>query len=131
MSDQVGDNAEHDLDIGSASLTIVLLAPLLLVLMFAGFQAAMWNHTRTEARVIARETAVLVARDRLPAPQASAAASAALATDSVLTGTSVSVDETATLVVVTITGRAPGVLRGTSAPVSVTVAVALEGWVSL
>jgi hypothetical protein len=131
VSDQVGHQPERDLDIGSASLTIVLLAPLMLVLMFAGFQAAMWNHTRTEARVIARETAVLVARDRLPAPQASAAASAALATDSVLTGTSVSVDETATVVVVTITGRAPGVLRGTSAPVSVTVAVALEGWVSL
>ena len=58
-------------DRGSASLTIVLLAPLLVVLMFVGFQAAMWNHARTEARVIARETAVLVARDHLP-PDAAA-----------------------------------------------------------
>jgi hypothetical protein len=131
VSDQVGDRPGRDLDIGSASLTIVLLAPLLLILMFAGFQAAMWNHTRTEARVIARETAVLVARDRLPASQASAAASTALANDGVLTGTAVSVEKTATVVVVTISGQAPGVLRGTSAPVSVTVAVALEGWVSL
>jgi hypothetical protein len=81
--------------------------------------------------VIARETAVLVARDRLPASQASAAASTALANDGVLTGTAVSVEKTATVVVVTISGQAPGVLRGTSAPVSVTVAVALEGWVSL
>ena len=81
-------------DRGSASLTIVLLAPLLLVLMFAGFQAAMWNHTRTEARVIARETAVLVARDRLPAAQAAAAASASLAHDSVLTRFDVAVDTT-------------------------------------
>ena len=120
-----------DRDRGSASLTIVLLAPLLLVLMFAGFQAAMWNHTRTEARVIARETAVLVARDRLPARQASAAASASLASDSVLTGTSVSVETTAAVVIVTITGQAPGVLRGTSAPVRVTVALTLEGWVPL
>jgi Flp pilus assembly protein TadG len=126
-----GGEAELDQDIGSASLTIVLLAPLLLVLMFAGFQAAMWNHTRTEARVIAREAAVLVARDRLPAPRAAAAASASLANDSVLTGANVSVHSTATLVVVTITGNAPGVLRGTSAPVSVTVAVPLEGWVPL
>jgi Flp pilus assembly protein TadG len=126
-----GGEAEHDHDIGSASLTIVLLAPLLLVLMFAGFQAAMWNHTRTEARVIARETAVLVARDGLAGPQAAAAASASLANDSVLTGATVSVDSTATVVVVTITGDAPGVLRGTSAPVRVTVAVPLEGWVSL
>ena len=131
MTDRVGEQLEHDRDIGSASLTIVLLAPLLLILMFAGFQAAMWNHTRTEARVIARETAVLVARDALPASQASAAASAALANDSVLTGTAVSVVKTTTVVVVTISGQAPGVLRGTSAPVSVTVAVSLEGWVSL
>ena len=120
-----------DRDRGSASLTIVLLAPLLLVLMFAGFQAAMWNHTRTEARVIARETAVLVARDRLPARQASAAASASLASDSVLTGARVSVETTATVVIVTITGQAPGVLRGTSASVRVAVALPLEGWVPL
>ncbi|MDP9464917.1 MAG: hypothetical protein M3P52_09860 [Actinomycetota bacterium] len=118
-------------DRGAASLAIVLLAPLLLVLMFAGFQAAMWNHTRTEARVIARETAVLVARDRLPAQQAAAAASASLANDSVLTGANVSVDTTVTDVVVTITGEAPGMLRGTSAPVRVTVAVPREGWVPL
>lgn len=124
------DDAD-DCDRGAASLTIVLLAPLMLVLMFAGFQAAMWNHTRTEARVIARETAVLVARDRLPAQQAAAAAAASLANDSVLTGANVSVDTTATDVVVTITGEAPGVLRGTSAPVRVTVAVPLEGWVPL
>ena len=118
-------------DRGSASLTIVLLAPLLLVLMFAGFQAAMWNHTRTEARVIALETAVLVARDRLPASQAVAAASTSLASDSVLTDALVSVDTTATLVTVTITGNAPGVLRGTSSAVSVAVAMSLEGWVPL
>ncbi|MBK5330868.1 MAG: pilus assembly protein [Ilumatobacteraceae bacterium] len=120
-----------DRDRGSASLTIVLLAPLLLVLMFAGFQAAMWNHTRTEARVVARETAVLVARDRLSTPRAAAAAAASLANDSVLTEVEVSVDTTASLVVVTITGTAPGVLRGTSAPVRVTAAVSLEGWVPL
>ena len=120
-----------DGDRGSASLTIVLLAPLLLVLMFAGFQAAMWNHTRTEARVVARETAVLVARDRLSTPQAAAAASASLANDSVLTGVKVSVDTTATVVIVTITGNAPGVLRGTSSAVRVTAAVSLEGWVPL
>ena len=118
-------------DRGAASLTIVLLAPLLLVLMFAGFQAAMWNHARTEARVIARETAALVARDHLPAPQAVAAAVASLASDTVLAAVNVLVDTTATDVVVTITGSAPGMLRGTSASVRVTVAIPLEGWVQL
>ena len=124
-------NDADDRDIGAVSLTIVLLAPVLVVLMFAAFQAAMWNHTRTEARVIARETAVLVARDRVPAAQAIAAASLSLANDSVLTGTAVSVNATATAVIVTITGDAPGVLRGTSAPVRVAVALPLEGWVRL
>jgi hypothetical protein len=123
--------ATSEVDRGSASLTIVLLAPLLVLLMFAGFQAAMWNHTRTEARVVARETAVLVARDRLSPPQAISAASTSLAIDSVLTRPTVSVDTTATVVIVTITGRAPGVLRGTSAAISVTAAVPLEGWVGL
>ncbi|MEP7111912.1 MAG: hypothetical protein ABI862_01485 [Ilumatobacteraceae bacterium] len=118
-------------DRGSASLTIVLLAPLLVVLMFIGFQAAMWNHARTEARVVARETAVLVARDRLPESEAVAAASASLNRDSLLTGIGVSIDTTATAVSVTITGDAPGMLRGTSSPVRVTVAVSLEGWVPL
>ena len=128
MSDDLPD---RDGDRGSASLTIVLLAPLLLVLMFAGFQAAMWNHARTEARVIARETAVLVARDRLPASQAVASATASLADDSVLTAANVSIETTAIAVLVTITGDAPGVIRGTSAPVRVTVAVSREGWVPL
>ena len=118
-------------DRGAVSLTIVLLAPLLVLVMFSGFQAAMWNHTRAEARVIARETAVLVARDRLPTEQAIAAATASLANDSVLTGAGVSVVTTATDVIVTITGDAPGVLRGTSAPVKVSAAVPLEGWVQL
>jgi hypothetical protein len=118
-------------DQGSASLTIVLLAPLLLVLMFAGFQAAMWNHASTEARVVARETAVLVARDGLTTSQAAAAASVSLANDGMLTGVEVSVDMTATVVVVTITGYAPGILRGTSSSVWVTGAVSREGWVPL
>jgi hypothetical protein len=124
-------NDGGDGDFGAASLTIVLLAPLLVVLMFAGFQAAMWNHTRTEARVIARETAVLVARDRMPSAQAEAVASLSLANDSVLRSTDVSIDTTTTVVIVTITGNAPGVLWGTSAPVRVSVAVPLEGWVPL
>ena len=118
-------------DRGSASLTIVILAPLLLVLMFAAFQAAMWNHARTEARVVARETAVLIARDGLPATQAQQSASAALANDSVLTHIDVSVQTTAINVVVTISGSAPGLLRGTSSAVKVTAAVSLEGWVPL
>jgi len=122
---------ETSTDRGSASLTIVLLAPLLLMLMFAGFQAAMWNHARTEARVIARETAVLVARDHLPVGAAAEVAATSLTRDGVLTSPHVSVQPTDAAVVITITGRAPGLLRGTSSAVQVTAAVSREGWVPL
>lgn len=126
-----GSNDLEGSDAGSASLTIVLLAPALLVLMFAGFQAALWNHTRTETRVVARETAVLVARDHASAQQASAAATATLRTDSLLSRAHVAVRTTPTDVIVTITGDAPGVLRGTSTAIRVSVALPIEGWVDL
>jgi len=112
-------------------LTVVLLAPLLLVLMFAGFQAAMWNHARTQARVVARETAVLVARDHLPAAAAEQVATTSLVNDSLLTSPHVSVGSTDAAIVITISGRAPGLLRGTSSAVTVTAAVSREGWVPL
>ena len=99
--------------------------------MFAGFQAAMWNHARTEARVVARETAVLVARDHLPVGAAAQVATTSLGRDSVLTEPDVSVQSTDSAVVITITGRAPGLLRGTSSAVKVTAAVSREGWVPL
>src|SRR4029079_1106996 len=118
-------------DRGSASLTIVLLAPLLVVLMFVGFQAAMWNHARTEARVIARETAVLVARAHMPHDAAAHVATTSLRRDSVLAEPNVFVQSTDAAIVITITGRAPGLLRGTSSAVKVTAAVSREGWVPL
>ena len=124
-------NDETWTDRGSASLTIVLLAPLLVVLMFVAFQAAMWNHVRTEARVVARETAVLVARDHLPPGVAADVATMSLTRDSVLAQPDVSVQSTDAAIVITITGRAPGLLRGTSSSVRVTAAVSREGWVPL
>jgi hypothetical protein len=118
-------------DRGSASLSIVLTAPLLVVLMFIGFQAAMWNHARTEARVVAREAAVLVARDGATTDAAQSAALTALGTDGILTDVVVRVVDNGDDVVVTISGNAPGLLRGTSRQVTVTAAVPLEGWVEL
>jgi hypothetical protein len=99
--------------------------------MFVGFQAAMWNHARTEARVIARETAVLVARDHLPPDAAADVATTSLRRDSVLAEPNVFVQSTDAAIVITITGRAPGLLRGTSSAVKVTAAVSREGWVPL
>ena len=115
---------------GSVSLAVVLVGPILVVLMFAGFQAAMWNHARTEARAIARDTAVLVARDGISDGDAASVIRQSL-TGNALTDVNVAVARTNGNVVVTVSGRAPGILRGTSRRVSVSVAVPIEGWVPL
>jgi len=108
----------------------VLLAPIVVVLMFAGFQAALWNHARAQARSVARDTAALVARQGVPAEQAVASAQAALA-DAELQRPQVSIDTGAGVVRVTITGDAPGILRGTSSGVAVHAELPIEGWVPL
>ncbi len=113
-------------DRGSTSLTAVLLTPLFVVIAFAAFQAAMWSHARTEARVVAREVAVLVAQRGQDADLIAVAAERNLGT--ALRDADVVVDREATIVVVRITGRAPGIVRGTSAGVDVTEALTVEGF---
>ena len=116
----------HQVDRGSTSLTTVLLTPVFVVIAFAAFQAAMWRHARTEARFVARDTAVQVARYQTPSGDARASAQAVLAADTDLRGSDVAIMVTADLVTVTVSGRAPGILRGTSADVVVVEAVPVE-----
>lgn len=108
---------------------MVLLTPVVVVLMFLAFQAAMWNHAATEVRVVARQTAMMVARDGMPAGQAAGTGQAALG--GMLSDASVSVQRGASDVVVVIRGTAPGILKGTSWAIVVRVAVPAEGWVPL
>ena len=112
-------------DRGSTSLTVALLTPLLVVLMFAAVQAALWTHARTEARAVARQAAALVARSGASVADAQATASANLADDE-LTDVEVVIERRGSLVVVTVRGRAPGIIRGTARDVSVTEAVPVE-----
>ena len=114
-------------DEGAAtSLTVAVLTPLFVVLAFAAFQAALWSHARTEARVVARDTAALVARSGVDAGDAQSSAAAILAADTDLRNVSVVVSSGAGIVTVTVQGHAPGIIRGTSSEVSVTAAVPLE-----
>ncbi len=116
-------------DRGAAtSLSVVLLTPVFLVLALAGFQAALWGHARTETRVLARDTATLVARAGVAPADARASVLRVLAADTDLRSVSVAVDRTPEQVTVRIDGTAPGILRGTRAPVRVAVAVPTEGW---
>lgn len=125
-------SAESDRDRGAATtISMVLLAPVLTLVLFAAFQAALWNHARTQARVQARATAALVARSGADVRDAEAAALAALGERTDIDDASVEIDVDGELVHVRITGEAPGILMGTSTGVSVDVAMPLEGWVEL
>ena len=114
-------------DRGAAtSLAVALLTPMFVFLAFAAFQAAMWSHARTEARVIARDTAALVARSGVAAGDARASAAAILEADTDLRNVVVEVGTTGGVVTVTVTGDAPGIIRGTASALSVTSAVPVE-----
>jgi Flp pilus assembly protein TadG len=113
-------------DAGAASsLAAALLAPVFVVLAFAAFQAALWSHAKTEARVVARDTAGLVARSGVTATDAEASAAAVLA-DTDLRHVAVDVSNQGGVVTVRVIGEAPGIIRGTSSQVSVSAALPLE-----
>jgi Flp pilus assembly protein TadG len=114
-----------DDDRGATSLAVALLTPVFVVLLFAAVQATLWGHARTEARVAARDAAAQVARVDASPGDAQASAQARLA-GSPMTGVNVSIASEADLVVVTITATAPGIVVGTSRPISVTEAVPVE-----
>ena len=113
-------------DTGSTSLAVALLMPVFVALAFAAWQAALWSHARTEARVVARDTAALIARSEIGAGEAAESAQAVLAADTSMTNIDVNVGGGTGVVIVTITADAPGIILGTSRPVSVTVAIPIE-----
>ena len=111
---------------GATSLSLALLTPMFVILAFAAFQAAMWSHAKTEARVVARDAAALVARSAVPARDAEASAMLILEADTDLRNVAVTATSAAGLVTVTVTADAPGIIRGTSTGISVTSAVPIE-----
>lgn len=115
-------------DRGSTSLTTVLLTPVFVVIAFAAFQAAMWTHARTEARAVARDAAALVARSGESPAAVESSAEAALRSGADIDQPDVDIIPEGQFVIVRVTGRAPGIIRGTSAPVDVTEAMPIEGF---
>ena len=115
-------------DRGSTSLTTVLLTPVFVVVALMAFQAALWTHARTEARVIARNSAGLVARSHADPDDTARGAVRVLEFDTDLEAAAVTIGVAGGLVTARVTGRAPGMIRGTSAGVDVVEAVPLEGF---
>lgn len=115
-------------DRGSTSLTAVVLTPVFVVIAFAAFQAAMWSHARTEARVMARDVAVLVAQRGDDADLVEQSAEQNLDRSTTISGADVTIVREARFVVVRVTGDAPGIIRGTSSTIDVTEALPIEGF---
>ncbi len=117
-------------DRGTSSLTTVLLTPVFVVIALMAFQAAMWSHARTQARAIARDSAALVARSHADPDDTEQAATQMLEGATHIRRnhdlTLVEIDVTADLVTATITGRAPGLLRGTSVAIKIVEVVPVE-----
>ena len=114
-------------DSGAAtSLSIALLTPVFVLLAFAAVQAALWSHAKTEARVVARDTAALVARSGVTPFDAQSSASAILTGDTALSNVSVGVTRSNDIVVVTVSADAPGIIRGTASTFVVTAAFPIE-----
>ena len=107
---------------------MVLLTPLFVVIAFAGFQAAMWSHVRTEARAVARDVAAQVARSGDDPGLVESSWEAALLQNTALSNPDVTIDDQGEIVVVTVTATAPGIIRGTSVQVEVTEALPVEGF---
>jgi len=118
----------NDLDRGSTTLTTVLLTPVFLVVALMAFQAALWTHARTEARVIARNSAALVARSHADSASTERSAVAMLHADTDLADPDVDIVVSGDVVTARVTGRAPGMIRGTSAGVDVVEALPREGF---
>ena len=117
-----------DRDRGSASLTTVLLAPVAMMIALMAFQAALWTHARTEARAIARDAAVLVARSGETEEAVEASALRLLDEQQSLTSSSIVIDEENMLVVVTVQADAPGMFRFTQRRIVVSEAVPREAF---
>lgn len=115
-------------DQGSTSLTAVVLTPVFVIVAFAAFQAAMWSHARTEARVVAREVAVLVAQHGSDADVVERSAERNLDEGTNIDRADVTIVDDGRLVVVRVTADAPGIVRGTSTRVDVTEALPVEGF---
>jgi hypothetical protein len=98
-----------------------------MVMVFAVVQTIWWRHDREVATAVAQDTATAVALYDADATAADSAARARLdQAGIVITGVEITAGADSTTV--TITGRAPGILLGTSAPITVRAVTPTEGF---
>jgi Flp pilus assembly protein TadG len=115
-------------DAGAASVELVLATPLLMLLLMAGVQFALWSHARHMAQAAANE-GVQTARAYGSSAAAGKSDTEALLADlsgGSLTGTRVSAGRNAASATITITGQATSVIPGLAFPVRISVTAPVE-----
>ena len=120
--------AAHRRDRGTASVELVLATPLLMVLLMAAVQFAIWQHAAHMARAAANEGLQTARAYGSSAAAGRADTSTILASLSgnVLKDPQVSASRSTTTASVTVTGRAASVIPGLSLPVTITVTAPVE-----
>ena len=115
-------------DRGAASVELVLATPLLMVLLMAAVQFAIWQHAAHMARAAANDGLQTTRAYGSSAEAGTADTATILASLSgnVLNNPQVSATRSTTTASVTVTGRAASVIPGLSLPVTITVTAPVE-----
>lgn len=107
---------------------MVLLVPVFCVLATMAVQAAIWGHTRSQVRSVARAATVIAARgDVTPSAAAASVQSSLRSIDDVVVD-SIEVSASGGNVVTVIRGRLSGLVHGVSVPIDVAESTPIEGW---
>ena len=114
---------------GSMTVELVILMPALLLALFIIIQTGLWIHAREVALHAAAEGSAAASAESATDEAGYAAATAYVAQVGALSGTTVDVDRSTTVVTVTVTGQAPSVIPGLPLPlVTQSSSSAIEAW---
>lgn len=114
---------------GSMSVELVILMPVLLLALFTIIQVGLWVNAREVALHAAAEGSAAASAENATDEVGYAAATAFVAQVGSLSGTTVTVDRSATQVTVTVSGQAPSVVPGLTLPlVTQSSTSAIEAW---
>lgn len=112
----------------SVTVTVIFMAPITVLLMFAGIQTVLWQHARTIAADRANQVVVQVATGDLSAGEADALLTDNLNANPDLRGVNVEVISNGQIAAVTVTAEARGVLLGTYKTISIQTNTPIENW---
>jgi hypothetical protein len=115
----------------SVTVSVIFMAPVTVILLFAGIQTVLWQHARTIAADRANQVVVQVATGDLTPDEADTLLTDTLSASPDLAGVDVEVIDNGQVAAVTVTAQARGVLIGTYKTISITTNTPLEQWQAL